>query len=383
MTRGGWVVLAGVVLGGPAGCQGPANPPPIVVGHVAALSGADRGGEHAAQGIRLALKQLTDHNLADALHGRSLQVRHTDTRGQTDAFEAEAVRLVGVNRAVALLGGTTAAEVAGLDRAHVPVLAAAGVRPVGGSDLVFAAGMRPVKQAAALARYAAEEMNLVDVLVLIDERRDEFIAVADGFARQFARLRQAQGKRGSAAPVRFGKDARWDELGQLIAKRKGLSAVVFAGRARDWVELRRARAVTVPLLFAGDDVDAAGLQPVGKEVIYVATAFAPDKDAPRGAAFIQKYREAFKEEPDVAAALGYECLQILADALKRVESPVVHPDKLRDALRDTKDVPGLAGPLTVTADQHVRRPLYVARYDGTTFAAQKRYEPDTLREARE
>ena len=61
----------------------------------------------------------------EALGGRQLQVRHTDARGQLDAFEAEAVRLVGINRVVGLMGGTTPDEVARLDAAHVPVLAPA------------------------------------------------------------------------------------------------------------------------------------------------------------------------------------------------------------------------------------------------------------------
>jgi len=371
------LALAGILLAGPAGCFGTSSPPPIYLGHVANLSAADQSGAHAERGIRLALKQLTDDNLPESLQGRPLHVRHTDTKGQLDASESEAVRLAGVNRVVGLIGGATPEEVARLDRGHVPVLATAGVRPAGVSDMVFAVGMRPVQQANVLALHAAVELDLSEVVVLADERRDEFLALADTFCRRFAQERNLKGK-GSAAPVpvRFGKDANWEELAKLIAARKSARGVVFAGKARDWVELRRKMPASPPLIFAGDDGDGGDLQGApGKQVVYLATAFAPDKDTPRIQAFIKQYKEAYGEEPDVAAALGYESLQLYAEALKQA-GPTYSAEKLQTALRALKDFAGLAGPLSVTKDQFVRRPLFVARFDGPALTALKRYEPD-------
>src|SRR5579864_3260888 len=382
IRRGEAIVLAALLLAAAAGCQGSANPP-IFLGHVANLSGADRSGLHAEQGIRLALKLLTDDNLTEAL-GRELKVRHTDTRGVLDASEAEAVRLAAVNRVVGIMGGASAEEVARLDRAHVPVLAQTGVRPPGASDLVFAVGMRRSQQAAILAQYAADELDLGEIVAVADERRDDFLAVADAFGRRFALERRAQGK-GSGPPhavIRFGKDAKWEEIAKTLAARKSVKAVLFAGSARDWVELRGKMAWSPSLIFAGEDGDAPNLHDApGKQTVYLASAFAPDRDAPRVQAFIEKYREAFKEEPDVAAALAYESLQVFADALKRA-GPLLTGEKLRDALRDAlrelKDFDGLAGPLTMTADQYVRRPLYVGRLEGGAVVPLKRYEGAAL-----
>jgi branched-chain amino acid transport system substrate-binding protein len=372
--------LAALLLAGPAGCYTPAPPPPIFLGHVANLSGADRSGAHAEQGIRLALNVLAGDKFSESLEGRELKVRHTDTRGLLDASESEAVRLAGINRVVGLIGGATADEVARLDRAHVPIVATAGLRPPGASDMVFAAGMRPSQQAFVLAKYAAVELDLSEVVVLADDRREEFLALADDFCRHFAVERKAKAK-GSATPpvpVRYGKDPNWEDLARTIAARKSARAVVFAGKARDWVELRRKLSASPPLIFAGDDGDAANLHGApGKQLVYLATAFAPDKGLPRTQAFIQKYRDAFKEEPDVAAALGYESVLIFAEALKQV-GPNLTPEKLQSALHDIKDVAGLAGTLTMTKEQYVSRPLYAARFDGTTLTSLKRYEADTL-----
>jgi branched-chain amino acid transport system substrate-binding protein len=372
------MLLAGLLLAG-SGCYGTSGAPPVYLGHVANLSGANRSGVHAEPGIRLALKRLTDDNLAEALQGRDLKVRHTDTRDSLDACESEAVRLANVNRVVGLIGGATPDEVARLDRARTPVLATVGVRPPGSSDLVFAVGMRPSQQAYLLANYAAVELDLADVVVLADDRREDFLAIADAFARHFAEQRRPKVKEPIGPPpvMRFGKDAKWEELAKAIAARPSAKAVVFAGKGRDGVELQRKLPASLPLLFAGDDGDGANLASAGKQVVYVATAFAPDKEAPRVQAFIQKYRDAFKEDPDVAAAIAYESLQIFADALKQAgANPTA--EKLQAALREVKDFAGLAGTLAMTADQFVRRPLYLARYDGTTLVPVKRYEADTL-----
>jgi branched-chain amino acid transport system substrate-binding protein len=371
------LVLAGLAF---AGCQGSSEPPPIYLGHVANLSGADHAGKHAEQGIRLALQQLTDHDLAEALGGRPLHVRHADTKGQLEGYESVAARLTQVNRVVGLLGGFTPDEVARLDHAKIPVLTLAGVRPAGASEMVFAVGMRPSQQAFALARCAALELRTRDVVVLADQRREEFLALADAFGRYYN-----DASRNQPVPVvtnvtmtRFGSDAKWEELAKQIVERKSLGAVLFAGSARDWLEIRRKQKMALPLLFAGSDGDVANLEGAdAPETIYHATAFAPDKDAPESQVFIQKYRDAFKEEPDVAAALAFESLGLFAEALKPA-GPTFAADKLLSALREIKDFPGLCGKLTVTKEQYVRRPLYVVRLHGAAQTVLKRYEPDTL-----
>jgi branched-chain amino acid transport system substrate-binding protein len=383
MRSGGRAMaLAALLMAALPGCNSTSTPPPIYLGHVANLSGADRSGMHAEQGIRLALKLLTDDSLAESLLGRELKVRHTDTKGSLDASEAEAVRLANVSRVAGLIGGSTPEEVTRLDRARVPVLATVGVRPAGTSDMVFAVGMRPAQQACVLAKYAAGELDYTDVVVVADDRREEFLGVAEAFARHFVRERTAKGKTAQAPPVtvRFGKDANWEELAETIAACKSARALLFAGNARDWVELRRkmSASYSLPLIFAGDDGDGANLRgATPMQTIYLASAFAADRDAPRMQSFIQKYREAFKEEPTVAAALGYESLQIFAEALKE-SGPNLTVEKIQGALRELKDLPGLAGALAMSKEQFIRRPLYIGRFDGTMLIPLKRYEADTL-----
>src|SRR5689334_11742748 len=110
MTRCRFVMLVALLM---LGCGRSSTPTPIVVGHVADLSGPGRkAGEQASRGIRLALEDINkDATL------RPIVVRHVDTQGKIEAFESQSVRLATMNRIAALLGGTTAEEVVRMDRA--------------------------------------------------------------------------------------------------------------------------------------------------------------------------------------------------------------------------------------------------------------------------
>ena len=50
--------------------------------------------------------------------------------------------------------------------------------------------------------------------------------------------------------------------------------------------------------------------------------------------------------PDAMAILGYDAMQIMADAIKRAGTPTAR--KIRDALAATKDFPGASGTTTST-----------------------------------
>ena len=258
-----------------AGCGTTPPPTPIYLGHVATTSGPHQEiGLHEVQGMRLAIENMTRAG-QNLVGDRPVFVKHTDARGDLDAFEGEAVRLTSLSKVVAIYGGNTAEEVLRLDRARVPLLTPLGFRPRGASALVFATGISAASEAGAARRFAAGEKN-----------------------------------------------------------------------------------------------DAASKEIPRKT--YTVSTFAVDKERPKTVDFARQYREAFKEEPDAAAALAYDGVRILVDALQRAQKP--GSEGLVEELRHTKDFAGLAGPLTFDSDQQLRRPVFVGRVIGGKFEADKRYD---------
>src|SRR5258708_20742788 len=75
------------------GCSSKPSSEPILIGHVAPFSGADRPlGEHARNGILLAVKEVNADE--ERITGRKVEILHGDTRSDRDTLAATAVRLV-------------------------------------------------------------------------------------------------------------------------------------------------------------------------------------------------------------------------------------------------------------------------------------------------
>src|SRR6516165_3009258 len=94
-----------------AGCGGKTEPAPLWIGHISPLTGPDKAvGKSARRGILLAVEEA-NKNPEERGAGRPVRVLHTNSRGEPEAFGAEATRLVRVNRVVGLLGGNRAADI--------------------------------------------------------------------------------------------------------------------------------------------------------------------------------------------------------------------------------------------------------------------------------
>jgi branched-chain amino acid transport system substrate-binding protein len=350
------------------------------VGHVSSLKGPEReAGERASRGIRLAVKQINKD--ASEILGRPVEVRHTDTRGEPDAFESEAVRLVNVNKAVALLGGQSAQEVKLLDKAHVPVLSPSGFRTRAFSDMVFLTGLSPSDQGRALAQFAAQLGPEGPTLVILaDQQREEALELAEVFAREFpAAVSKKDDKLKAADIVRwlFGKDTKLSDLVRRVKQEHPRANLLLAGEVASLNELRKElpEAGKV-ILFGGPEGSLKALQeqPASKTKLFLCTAFPPEVEAPLGKEFVQKYRAEFGEEPDVHAALAYDDTRMLYEALRRSEK-TFSSARIKDELAGLKDFAGVTGPLNFRKDHTIRRPAFIVRLEDGQVKTVTRIEP--------
>jgi ABC-type branched-subunit amino acid transport system substrate-binding protein len=361
------------------GCTTQLPPPPIILGHVAILNGPDaQAGDAAARGIRLAVEEIDKD--VDKSVGRQFVVIHSRARGLED-FEAEAVRLVTINRVKFLLGGTTQEEVERLDRAGVPVLTPLGSRGRNLSDGVYCIGLQPEQHGKVLAQFAALEMGVTNLTIIQDDRREESVQIAEALAREFAAIWAKKDAKAAPLPrrLRITKDVKVSELAktvheQINAGGEGPRAVVFAGKVDD---LREFGPLSVPVLFGGDQGSGPALaaqRSPGNDLYYV-TAFVADTDAPRTVEFANRYQQAFHEEADVHAAVAYEGIKLLNEALIRCKDNLTL-QRVREELTNLREVNGLAGLLSFTADHQLRRAAFVIRIDDGGIQTVKRWSPE-------
>jgi branched-chain amino acid transport system substrate-binding protein len=135
--------------------------------------------------------------------------------------------------------------------------------------------------------------------------------------------------------------SRW---GQLDA-----DAIFLAGEVPSAgqiiAEIRRS-GLEIPV-FGGDAMSSPALIQVGGEAVegtVVATFFHPGEPRPEVQAFVEAFTERYGTPPDVAAALAYDALRLVATAMRQAPTPA--PPDVAAALHALDHWPGVTGPFT-------------------------------------
>jgi branched-chain amino acid transport system substrate-binding protein len=115
--------------------------------------------------------------------------------------------------------------------------------------------------------------------------------------------------------------------------------------------------LTIPLLGAGS-WDSPKLLEIGGEALegsYYFGHFSAGDQKPVVQEFVREYKSRFGQMPDMFAALAFDAAGVLIDAITRANS--TDPRKIRDALAQTKDYPGVSGTITIDADRNAAKPV--------------------------
>jgi branched-chain amino acid transport system substrate-binding protein len=348
-----------------------------LIGHVAPFSGPDRQiGEHAKQAIELAV--ATTNKAENGIAGRRLAVLHVDSRSELDTLQPEAVRLITVNGAVALLAGTSSAEVERLGQATQPyavsLVTPAAVPPNLQADNVFSVNASLSFRAGVLARFTCKELKAERVVILLDSRRTSETALAEAFQISFAKAS------GRAPEQRVYQNTA--ELAQAVQglKEAKPQAVLYAGAVMELAKARqvlREAGLTVPILFGGNEEYLATQEADTRATdgIYLATPYALEGSGHETQDFARKYREQFQADPDISALLAYDGIRVLVQAMRKGKSlrPADVGAGLADFLTDPFD--SLSGRILFAKDHSARRPLVIVRLERGKMQALQRFEP--------
>jgi branched-chain amino acid transport system substrate-binding protein len=126
------------------------------------------------------------------------------------------------------------------------------------------------------------------------------------------------------------------EMDAIVLAGEVPSAAIFIARARD-------HGLTVPII-GGDAMSSPGLMAVAgpaAEGVMVASFFHPAEPRPEIAAFDAAFRKKHGVAPDAGSALGYDCVRLLAEGMRRAKSAV--PDEIAAALHGLREWKGVTG----------------------------------------
>ncbi len=350
MRAKGWLAAGiGLALAGQAWAG---EPIPIgalynVTGGMASIDGP------SLNGARLAAKQI---NEAGGVLGHPISLRAIDTKTDQQETAKAAQRLLseGVVAAIGFSDTTFVMAAAPLfQEAGVPFVTSGATHPklpewVG--DYMFMVPFGDDDQSYAIADYAYDRLGVRRVVVWTDNSMDFTKALSAFFKERFT----ARGGEVVAEDFFMMGDKDFSaQIARLQAVDPAPDAVFIAAvpsEAGLTVKQIREAGLTLPII-SGDGFDTELVVEVpGEQLadrVYFSTHTFRADDRPEVLAFIEAYRKEYGRDPENAfAALGYDALNLVADAIRRAGS--TDPKAIRDALAATRGFAAVTGEISYT-----------------------------------
>ena len=327
----------------------------IVIGGNFELSGnVATFGSAAANGAQLYFDEV---NAAGGVLNKKIKFVNLDNK--SDATEAAnvATRLITQDKVVAILGATTSGDTLGFIQVaadnKIPVVSSSATNPDVTVDpntkqvreYIFRACFIDPFQGTVMANFALKDLQAKTAVIYVDNNSPYSKGLAQFFKESFTK----QGGKivGEEAFVPEDQDFK-----ATLTKIKGMNPDVvylpgYYEQVGKIVKQAREVGITVPFL-GGDGWDSPKLTEIaGPQALnntFFSNHYSSEQDDPNVKAFVEKYKTKFGQVPDSMAALGYDAAVLIVDAIKR--SGDGSPEKIKEALKATKDVQAVTGKLS-------------------------------------
>jgi branched-chain amino acid transport system substrate-binding protein len=217
-------------------------------------------------------------------------------------------------------------------------------------------------QGAVLAKFALSQ-GWNKAAVVVDKAQDYSVGLADNFKKTFE-----AGGGTSSFQYYVTEDTDFSNVIQNVAN-ENPDVIFISGyytQAGPMIKQAKGKWDGKPII-GGDGLDSPDLIDLVGDTnadIYLSSHFAADAPDEAVQTFARRYKEAYGKSPGAMAALGYDVLFVLADAVKRCKDPF-DPAQLAKAIRETTGVAGITG--TISLDNEERTPVkdaVIVKVDG-------------------
>ena len=348
-----------------------ANADVIKIGVFEPLTGANgAGGNDELEGIKLANK------LYPTILGKKVELVVVDNKSDKVEAANAAMVLAQKEKVNAVLGswGSSLSMAGGpiFAEAKIPAVAVSATNPnvTKGNEYYFRVCFLDPFQGTVGATYAFNTLKAKKVAIIREVSNDYSVGLAKFFVDQFTKLTGDAQAVVATADYNTGDQ---DFTAQLTNIKKANPDVIFApgNYTESALIIKQARQLGMKTPFVGGDTwDMDAFLKVGGEAVEGAvfsTFFANDVPINKTSeAFLKAYRDEYKKEPPATAALGFDAYRVVLDAITRANS--AEPQKIRDALAQTKGFEGAAGDITINADRDADKPAVFKQVKGGKFA---------------
>ncbi len=331
----------------------------MLVGFYGSLTGDGASfGQSSREGAELAVDEL---NAAGGVLGRQLRLLVEDDQSKPEEASNAVTKLITQDKAVAILGEVasrrTLAAAPVAQKYQIPLITPAStnerVTKVG--DSIFRVCFIDPFQGEVLAKFAYNDLKARKVAILKNIAEDYSVGLTDSIIEHFTKLGGTV-----LPPVGYsGADADFKAVLTQIRSEKPDAIFATGYYSEAGIIVRQARELGMKMPILGGDGWVGDALANGREALnntFISNHYSGDNPAPIVQNFVSAYRERFNREPDAIAALAYDAVKVLADAMTRANS--TDGPKVRDALA-AADVAGVTGQLKMNPERNVDKPAVV------------------------
>jgi branched-chain amino acid transport system substrate-binding protein len=326
----------------------------ILIGEYGSLTGPQGTfGTSTHQGIIMAADEV---NAAGGINGRKVKILTEDDQSKPEEAATAVSKLISQNSVIAVLGevassaSLAAAPICQTNK--VPMITPSSTNPevTKKGDYIFRMCFTDDTQGPAMADYTAKQLGIKTAAILTDVKNDYSVFLGRDFERRFT---EDGGQIVAHASYSNGDS---DFRAQLTSIKPSNPQILWVpGYYTDVGQIaQQARdlGITAPLV-GGDGWVSPKLIEIGGKALegcYYANHYSQDDPTPIVRNFVDKYKQRFGAKPDAMAALAYDAMHVLAEAMKRAKK--LDGPTLRDAIAATKGYQGVTGTITLGPDRN-------------------------------
>jgi len=351
----------------------------IKIGFFGDLSGPTFNfGESAKNGLLMAADEI---NQGGGIDGRRIDVVIDDDGGSPEKAATLTARLIDQDKVVAIIAGGTSgnsrAAAPKAQSAKIPLISPSSTDPavtqVG--DYIFRACFVDAFQGEVMARFAANTLKAKKAAILFDFNSPYGRGLTDYFELSFSKLG------GQIVSKLSYTQGDVDFKGQLSTLQSSAPDVIYIpgyyGDVAVIAKQARMIGLTQPLLGA-DGWDAPELWQLGGDSLngsFITTHYSVDDPSPAIQRFVHEYKQRYGNlTPDAHAALAYDAMRVLVDAIARAHT--TESTQLRDSLAKTKGFAGVTGVISMDSDRNAVKPAVVLKLQDARYIYQETIQPE-------
>jgi branched-chain amino acid transport system substrate-binding protein len=371
-------VLASLVTPSCAPQRNTADRSTIQIGFLGDLTGLTFNfGVSAKNGVLMAADEI---NQAGGINGHNIDIVIEDDKGSPEEAAQVTHKLIDRYKVKAIIAagasGNSLAAAPKAQSAHVPLIAPSSTNPAVtlAGDYIFRACFIDAFQGEVMAKFAANTLKTKKAAILLDFNSPYSRGLTEFFEFSFTKLD------GQIVAKQSYSQGDANYRGQLsVIKAANPDVIYIPGYYGDVAIIaRQARqlGLTVPLLGA-DGWDAPELWELGGDALngsYISNHYSADDPSETIQNFVHSYRQRYGNlTPDAHAALAYDALRFLAEAIQRAGT--TEAPKLRDALAATKNFAGVTGIISMDRNRNAVKAAVVLKLEDGRYIYQETIQP--------